>query len=254
MARRARTSARPPSSPPATPRRYTLTPKITGTYQTLPQPNTTYVATGCDGLPANSPDTRFPANLPDGPYQITKYVPYNDDHSQYTGGCEFNGAFTGDPIHRFYQMWQQTAAYHGRLFTWVANTAGDDNGAIPPAPIFQGGLQTGFYNMAQGDAPVLQRPGPALRHQRQLPPGGGGWHRRQPHRARHRFRCLLPERGGPGRRPAGRGDREPEPQAGHEQQLHPGRLRQRHRREHGRQLLRVRRPGPAGRRGRSTPT
>jgi phospholipase C len=103
---------------------YTLTPKITGTYKTLPQPNTTYVATGCDGLPANSPDTRFPATLPDGPYQITKYVPYNDDHSQYTGGCEFNGAFTGDPIHRFYQMWQQTAAYHGRLFTWVANTAG----------------------------------------------------------------------------------------------------------------------------------
>ena len=134
---------------------YTVTPKITGTYKTLPQPNTTYVATGCDGLPGNSPDTRFPATLPDGPYQITRYVPYNDDHSQYTGGCEFNGAFTGDPIHRFYQMWQQTAAYHGRLFTWVANTAGDDNGTVPAAPIFQGGLQTGFYNMAQGDAPVL---------------------------------------------------------------------------------------------------
>src|SRR5256886_317178 len=77
---------------------YTLTPKVTGTYKTLPQPNTTYVATGCDGLPANSPDTRFPATLPDGPYQITKYVPYNDDHSQYTGGCEFNGVYTGpDP-------------------------------------------------------------------------------------------------------------------------------------------------------------
>ncbi len=37
----------------------------------------------------------------------------------------------------------------------LANTAGDDNGAIPPEPIFQGGLQTGFYNVAQGDAPVL---------------------------------------------------------------------------------------------------
>ena len=134
---------------------YTLTPKITGTYKTLPQPNTTYVATGCSGLPANSPDTRFPATLPDGPYQITKYVPYNDDHSQYTGGCEFTGDFTGDPLHRFYQMWQQTAAHHGRLFTWVANTAGDDNGTVPPAPIFQGGLQTGFYNVARGDAPVL---------------------------------------------------------------------------------------------------
>jgi acid phosphatase len=134
---------------------YTVTPKVTGVYKPLPQPNTTYVATGCDGLPANSPDTRFPAALPAGPYQITKYVPYNDDHSEYTGGCEFNGAFVGDPLHRFYQMWQQTASQHGRLFTWVANTAGDDNGAIPPEPIFQGGLQTGFYNMAEGDAPVL---------------------------------------------------------------------------------------------------
>ena len=134
---------------------YSLTPKITGPYKTLPQPNTTYVPTGCDGLPGDSPDTRFPATLPAGPYQITKYVPYFDDHSQYTGGCEFAGAYVGDPIHRFYQMWQQTAAYQGRLFTWVANTAGDDNGAVPPETIYQGGLQTGFYNMAEGDAPVL---------------------------------------------------------------------------------------------------
>jgi acid phosphatase len=135
---------------------YSLTPKITGTYKTLPQPNTTYVATGCSGLPGDSADTRFPATLADGPYQITRYVPYFDTHSQYTGGCEFTGAYVGDPLHRFYQMWQQTAAYHNRLFTWVANTAGDDNGAIPPAPIYQGGLQTGFYNMAEGDAPVLK--------------------------------------------------------------------------------------------------
>ena len=135
---------------------YTLTPQITGQYQTLPQPNTTYVATGCDGLPANSPDTRFPAALPNGPFQITKYVPYYDSHAEYTGGCEFTGAFVGDPIHRFYQMWQQSAAYHMQLNTWVANTAGDDNGAVPPAPIFQGAVGMGFYNMAAGDAPYLK--------------------------------------------------------------------------------------------------
>ena len=137
-------------------RAYSLTPKITGSYRALPQPDTTSVATGCDGLPADSADTRFPAHLPNGPYQITKYVPYLDDHSQYTGGCEFDGAYVGDPLHRFYQMWQQTASHHGRLSTWVANTAGDDNGAIPPDPIFQGGLQTGFYNVAEGDAPVMR--------------------------------------------------------------------------------------------------
>src|SRR5262245_23325828 len=66
---------------------YTLTPTITGTYMTLPLTNTTSVAIGCTGRPQNSPATRFPANLPIVPYQITKYVPYLDDHSQYTGGC-----------------------------------------------------------------------------------------------------------------------------------------------------------------------
>ncbi len=135
---------------------YTVTPTITGAYKTLPQPNTTYVASGCDGLPGNSPDTRFPADLPAGPFQITKYVPYYDAHAEYTGGCEFTGAYVGDPLHRFYQMWQQSVAYHDRLATWVPNTAGDDNGAIPPAPIYQGGVQMGFYNMAEGDAPYLK--------------------------------------------------------------------------------------------------
>jgi phospholipase C len=138
--------------------KYTLTPVIAGQYTTLPQPNTTYVSSACSGLPANSPDTRFPATLPNGPFQITHYVPYFDSHLQYAskGQCELFGAYVGDPIHRFYQMWQQTTASHSRLATWVANTAGDDNGTIPPAPIFQGAVQMGFYNMAQGDAPILR--------------------------------------------------------------------------------------------------
>jgi acid phosphatase len=138
--------------------KYTLTPVISGAYTTLPQPNTTYVSPACDGLPTNSPDTRFPSNLVNGPFQITKYVPYFDSHLQYAskGQCELFGAYVGDPIHRFYQMWQQTTASHSRLSTWVANTAGDDNGAIPPATINQGAVQMGFYNMAQGDAPILR--------------------------------------------------------------------------------------------------
>ncbi len=137
---------------------YTLTPKITGAYSALPQPDTTYVPQACDGLPGNSADARFPASLPDGPFQITRYVPYDDPHTGYSqyGQCEFYGAYTGDPLHRFYQMWQQTAGTGDRLATWVANTAGDDNGAQPPAPIHQGGVQMGFYNMAAGDAPVLK--------------------------------------------------------------------------------------------------
>jgi hypothetical protein len=43
---------------------------------------------------AYSPDTRFPANLPSGPYQITRSVPYFDTHLQYSqfGQCELYGA------------------------------------------------------------------------------------------------------------------------------------------------------------------
>jgi len=137
---------------------FTLTPKLTGPYKTLPKPNTTYVSSACDGLPGDSADKRFPAKLPDGPFQITKHVPYFDSHVEYSskGQCELFGAYVGDPLHRFYQMWQQTAVFHDRLNTWVANTAGDDQGAKPPAPIFQGGVSMGFYNVAEGDAPILR--------------------------------------------------------------------------------------------------
>ena len=135
---------------------YSLTPRHTGLYEHLPRPNTTYAPTPCTGQPTDSPDARFPATLPNGPYQITRSVPYLDNHGTYGGGCEFYGAYVGDPIHRFYQMWQQVGNGSSRQFTWVTNTAGDDNGAHPPAPIYQGGVQMGYYNMAGGDAPVLR--------------------------------------------------------------------------------------------------
>jgi phospholipase C len=135
---------------------YSITPKITGHYASLPQPSTTYVPPGCDGQPPFTADKRFPAGLANAPYQVTKYVPYFDSHTGYTGGCEFYGAYVGDPLHRFYQMYQQTDGYNGKLNTWVANTAGDDNGASPPAPIYQGAVQMGYYNMANGDAPILR--------------------------------------------------------------------------------------------------
>jgi phospholipase C len=138
-------------------KQYSLRPKITGKYTTLPQPNTTYVSKACDGQNGDTPDTRFPADLPNGPFQITHYVPYFDDHIEYSqfGQCELFGAYVGDPLHRFYQMWQQMAVPGDHFQTWVHETAGDDNGAMPPAPIYQGALSMGFYNMAEGDAPIL---------------------------------------------------------------------------------------------------
>jgi phospholipase C len=129
---------------------YTVDPRLTGTYPSLPQPSTTSVNPACDnGLKPDAPDSRFPANLPPGPYQITRYVPYLQGHDGATG-CVI-GAYVGSPLHRFYQMWQQVNVGHN-LFTWVQMTAGDSNGIQPPA-ISQGGVDEGFYNMAEGDAP-----------------------------------------------------------------------------------------------------
>jgi phospholipase C len=139
---------------------YQVDPTDSGPYSTLPQPNTTYVSSSCDGQPGGQADTRFPSNLANGPYPITKYVPYFDGHAQYTGTCEYNGASVGDPLHRFYQMYQQVSNGKNDLWTWVHETAGDSNGKPPPSPFGpesteQGALDMGYYNMAAGDAPVL---------------------------------------------------------------------------------------------------
>src|SRR5215471_11162576 len=122
---------------------YNLEPKATGPYAVLPQPETTYA----NGLPQFVPDVRFPANLPNGPFQITKFVNFDD--------------FTGDPVHRFFQMWQQTDNGRADLFVWVGVQTGIGPQNNPPrTPIpgntFQGGEAMGFYNMSTGDAPVFK--------------------------------------------------------------------------------------------------
>jgi len=99
-----------------------------------------------------TPDGRFPANLPNGPFQITKYVPYGSVRSA-----------TGEPALRFFQMWQQTRGDNidHSLFAWVATTvgAGEKNSVKGPKKGLpqQGGELMGFYNMAQGDAPIFSQ-------------------------------------------------------------------------------------------------
>ena len=132
--------------------RYQVETFSTGAYATLPQP---YTTSGI-GLPQGVPDTRFPANLPNGPYQISKYVPY--------------AAYTGDPVHRFFQMWQDWDGGKLDKFVWVEETIGTgSNGAPFPDGGFnpkEGAISMGFYNMnpftdakgnAQpGDAPFFK--------------------------------------------------------------------------------------------------
>ena len=133
---------------------YTTNPKLVAPYASLPQPDTTYVDPRCDGGQAmDAPDSRFPANLPNAPYQITRYVPYDEIHSAFKA-CD-NGAYVGDPLHRFYQMNQQAERNQDKLWVWTAGTAGDSNGAAPTGTTDQGGLSMGFYNVQHGDAPVF---------------------------------------------------------------------------------------------------
>ena len=117
--------------------KYSPTPSTAGTFVILPQP----YASGAFGQQQGVPDARFPANLPNGPFQITHHVSY--------------GAHTGDPTHRFYQMWQQVNGGKSDMFVWVASHTGPGpSNPYPLAPdhTFQGGEAMGFYNIASGDA------------------------------------------------------------------------------------------------------
>ncbi len=122
---------------------YSPTPAINGAYSVLPQP----YAWGAFGQRKDIPDARFPADMPNGPFQITRYVSY--------------GTHTGDPVHRFYQMWQQVDGGKNDLFVWTAETVGvgPSNGKLPLANYrtFQGAIAMGYYNMAAGDAPYIRQ-------------------------------------------------------------------------------------------------
>jgi phospholipase C len=123
---------------------YSLAVRRTGAYSKLPQPNTTYAT----GQPGNIPDPRFSADMPNGPFQLSRSMAYSD--------------FPGDPVHRFFQMWQQVGDNNRKdLFVWVAETAGignhNDGFGTTPEDTFQGGLAMGFFNMNTGDAPFFKQ-------------------------------------------------------------------------------------------------
>jgi phospholipase C len=120
--------------------RYSVTPVTGAAFAVLPQPGTTYAS----GLPQYALDVRFPPDLSNGPYRITRYAPYT--------------AAVGDPVHRFFQMWQQVDGCKKDLFTWVAITSGEGSRRRddPASGTNQGGVAMGFYSMSQGDAPYFR--------------------------------------------------------------------------------------------------
>jgi phospholipase C len=122
--------------------RYTIEPTRLDAYAKLPQPTLTGAYNPETLLPwGNIPDPRFATLNANGPFQITKFVPY--------------ASGLGDPAHRFFQMWQQTGGTNERhdLFAWVAMTVGTggDTKDVTSSNTGQGGELMGFFNIDQGD-------------------------------------------------------------------------------------------------------
>ncbi len=122
-----------------------------------------YLLTGATGIASGKLDTRIPnaASLKEGVFQLSSNKMSYD-------------AYTASPVHRFFQMWQQTdcnADYVTKdnpsgclndLFPWVETSVGTgSNGAAQPKNFTntstgEGSAAMGFYNMAQGDAPYFK--------------------------------------------------------------------------------------------------
>jgi phospholipase C len=123
-----------------------------------------FLTTGATGIKSGQLDTRITdaASLREGVFQLSgPKMPYD--------------AYTASPVHRFFQMWQQTdcnADYATEdnasgclndLFPWVETAVGTgSNGAKQPSNFNdtttrEGSTSMGFYNMAQGDAPYFKQ-------------------------------------------------------------------------------------------------
>ena len=108
------------------------------------------LTTGATGLPTGSVDTRVTnaTALPNGPFQLTgPTMPYD--------------AYTGDTIHRFYQMWQQSDCRVADATP--ANPSGCLSDLYPFVNISFSTRDNGvgnpmaFFNVNHGDAPFLKQ-------------------------------------------------------------------------------------------------
>ena len=121
---------------------YEVTPRIVGTYGELPRPGTTYAV----GQPRYVPDERFPALLPNGPFQITKHSSTTPRRSatRYTASSRCGSK----------SMAAAAISSSGspRLRARARRTAPIRH----PAPT-RARSRWGFYNMAAGDAPYFRQ-------------------------------------------------------------------------------------------------
>jgi phospholipase C len=123
-----------------------------------------YMLTGGTGLTHGQPDTRITnvTNLPPGPFQLTNATTHPYD------------VYDNSPVHRFYQMWQQSdcntsyittanpSGCDADLFPWVEVSVGAGANGLPvPGNLSEqttgeGATSMAIYNVQQGDAPYLK--------------------------------------------------------------------------------------------------
>jgi phospholipase C len=126
----------------------------------LPPAYNKYLLTGATGLSHNIPDTRIPnvESLGSGVFPLSSdTLPYD--------------SYAASPVHRFYQMWQQTdcsvttatssnpSGCLNDLFPWVEVTiSAGSNGNPQPANLNtgEGSTAMAFYNVNKGDAPYFK--------------------------------------------------------------------------------------------------
>ena len=118
------------------------------------------------------PDCRYPSNLSNGPFSLVGASQLNNCGMPFLAETIANTTYTsntGDPVHRFYQMWQQSdcsvahitpqnpSGCNGDLYPWVAITVGwgFTNPPMTDQDTYQGGVAMGYYSMAQGDFPYF---------------------------------------------------------------------------------------------------
>ena len=170
----------------SSPGAFSLSPRRTRPYATLPNMNTgtaptqppfssaeqakliepalpddAYIqlAEGGTGLPTYALDTRFPSKLANAPVDMHASIGYND--------------YANSPVHRFFQMWQQLdcsvdaataknpSGCRADLFPWVGTTVGPGTNGKPRPTDFteqstgEGSTAMQFLNVAKGDAPYF---------------------------------------------------------------------------------------------------
>jgi phospholipase C len=117
------------------------------------------LTTGGTGLPSDTVDTRFPSSPPNGPVDMHNSIPYD--------------SYAASPVHRFFQMWQETdcnianaattnpSGCLNDLFPWVETTIGaGSNGAAQEADFTdtstgEGSTAMQYQSVAQGDVPYF---------------------------------------------------------------------------------------------------